>query len=69
MKIEDLWAESKNLSLVDKNSNEEDKTYQIWSSGSDDKEMCPPTHEAKSKNLSIPPLSLSLSFFSLLMFL
>lgn len=44
MKIEEIHVKSKNLSLVEKNSNDEDGTYQIWSFGSDDDEMCRPTN-------------------------
>lgn len=44
MKIEECHAKSKNLSLDAKDSNDGDGTYQIWSSGSDKKEMWYPTH-------------------------
>ena len=43
IKIEELGVKLKNLSLVDKNSSEEDGTYQIWSSRSDEEEMHHPT--------------------------
>lgn len=46
MKIEELREKTKNLSLVVKGVNENEGNYQIWSSGSDDKEMCDPSHEA-----------------------
>ena len=38
-KLEELRAKAKNLSLVAHGEQEEDCTYQIWSSGSDDEEM------------------------------
>lgn len=44
MKIKDLKAKSKNLSLVEKNMNEDNGTYQIWSCGSDEEEIRHPMH-------------------------
>lgn len=42
--IEELRAMSKNLFLVAKDSNDDDGTYQIWSSGFDDEYIRHPTH-------------------------
>ena len=39
-------SKAKGMSLVAKGVDEEDGTYQIWSSGSDDEEMRNPTHGA-----------------------
>lgn len=44
MNIEELRAKSKTLSLVAKWVEESDGTHHIWSSGSDDEEICHPTH-------------------------
>ena len=44
MKFEELQAKSKSLSFVARNSSEEEGTYQIWSSRSDDEEMSRPVH-------------------------
>ena len=38
-KLEEVRAKAKGLSLVARGEAEEDGTYQIWSSGSDDEEM------------------------------
>ncbi|XP_023768575.1 uncharacterized protein LOC111917153 [Lactuca sativa] len=46
-KLEMVRAKAKNLSLVAKGANEDEEgTYQIWSSRSDDEEMRNPTHGA-----------------------
>lgn len=44
MKLEELGAKLKNLSLVARNSSEEEGTYKIWSSRSNDEDMYHPTH-------------------------
>lgn len=44
MKIQELRAKSKNLSLVVRNLREDKGTYRIWSLESDDEEMCHSTH-------------------------
>lgn len=46
MKIEELRVETKNISLMEKGEEEKEGTYQIWLSGSDEEEMCHPTHGA-----------------------
>ncbi|XP_023733619.1 uncharacterized protein LOC111881461 [Lactuca sativa] len=45
-KLEEVREKTKNMSLVARGEQEEDGTYQIWSSGSDDEEMQNPTHRA-----------------------
>lgn len=51
MTLEEVCSKKKNLSLVAKGHDDEDETYQIWSHGSDDEEMCHPTHESCSQNM------------------
>lgn len=44
MKLEEIHAQTKNLYLVAKGYNDEEGTYQIWSSRSNDEEMRNPNH-------------------------
>lgn len=43
-RLEEVHAQTKNLSLMAKGGDESDETYQIWSSRFDDEEMRHPTH-------------------------
>ncbi|XP_023752546.1 uncharacterized protein LOC111900907 [Lactuca sativa] len=45
-RLEEVPAKAKKLSLVAMGEQEDDGTYQVWSSGSDDEEMRNPTHGA-----------------------
>ncbi|XP_023745018.1 uncharacterized protein LOC111893181 [Lactuca sativa] len=45
-RLEEMRTKAKNLYLVAEGEHENDGTYQIWSSGSDDEEMCNPKHGA-----------------------
>ena len=45
-RLEEVHAKAKGLSLVAKGMYEDESTYQIWSSGSDDEEAQNPTHGA-----------------------
>ena len=49
-RLEEFRANTKGVSLVAKGSGEEDGTYQIWSSTSNDEEMQNPTHSAMYAN-------------------
>ena len=44
--MEEARAKAKGIYLVARGKGEDDDTYQIWSSGSDDEEMRNPTHAA-----------------------
>ncbi|XP_023738187.1 uncharacterized protein LOC111886187 [Lactuca sativa] len=43
-RLEEVRAKAKGMSLVAIGEGEDDGTYQIWSFGSDDEQMCNPTH-------------------------